>query len=166
MNVSRRSILAAAWSMPFAAAMPAALRGEAMLQAAQETEVPPLHPVYTRDGLALAGYDPVAYFTEGAARPGRPEHRLKWHGALWQFASDENCLAFEMSPMRFKPQYGGYCAYTVAHGTPMKSDPEAWTIHDGKLYMNFNPSLRILWRRDIPGHIAMAEAEWARLRRG
>ena len=167
MQLSRRNfLLAGACAAPFAGAPMAPASAEAMLEAAQGTPAPDFHPVYTHDGLALGGYDPVAYFRQGGPAPGRPEHRLKYHGAVWLFTSEENLIAFEMNPLAYKPRFGGYCAYTVANGMPMKSDPDAWTIHDGRLYLNYNLTLRILWRRDIPGQIARAERQWARIMAG
>lgn len=161
MLISRRRVIASALVMPFTSLVSRPVAAEAMRDAAQLTDVPAVRPVYAKNGLALSGYDPVTYFDEGRPREGQAEHQLKWRGATWQFVSLTNCERFEMDPHAFAPSYGGYCAYTVANHMPMKADPTAWTIYEGRLYMNFNESLRILWRRDIPGFIAAADLYWA-----
>ena len=111
-------------------------------------------------GLAIEGIDPVAYFTEGGPRPGSADHTLMWEGAEWRFVSAENMALFEADPKAYAPQYGGYCAYAVSQGYTAPIDPEAWTIHEDKLYLNFSRRVRRIWERDIPGHIASANANW------
>ncbi len=117
-------------------------------------------PVFATDGTAINGYDPVAYFTEGRAVPGDAGLTLAWNGTIWRFASAANRDAFAAEPERFAPQYGGYCAYAVANGYTARTDPDAFTVHDGKLYLNFNRRIRSRWERDIPGNISRADANW------
>lgn len=112
------------------------------------------------DKLALRGFDPVAYFTEGRAVEGRDAYTLEWKGGTWKFATAANRAAFEADPAAYAPQYGGYCAYAVAQGATAAIDPEAWTIVDGKLYLNFSKQVRDTWRQDIPGYIQKADANW------
>ena len=121
--------------------------------------------VFAEDGLALRGYDPVAYFTEGAPRRGLAEHAYHWQGAEWRFASAENRAAFVADPAAHAPQYGGYCAWAVAEGYLAPIDPNAWSIVDGRLYLNFSARIQRRWERDIPGFIARADANWPNLRR-
>ena len=116
--------------------------------------------VFSDGGAAIRGTDPVAYFTSGGPVQGSEAHMLMWRGATWLFASAENMAAFEMNPDGYAPQYGGYCAYAVSQGYTASTDPEAWTIYEGKLYLNFSKSVRSRWERDIPGHIAQADANW------
>jgi YHS domain-containing protein len=86
--------------------------------------------------VAILGYDPVAYFTEGKAVKGSPEISRGWLGATWQFASAEHRDAFVSEPIRYAPQYGGFCALGVAiEEASANIDPEAWRIVDGKLYL-------------------------------
>lgn len=155
MRYSRRALLASGLSVPFLG-----LAGAGRALAAGTGSADELPAVFTRDGLAVSGYDPVAYFTEGRARPGLDSYRLRWHGAVWSFASEENRSTFEGNPAAYAPQFGGYCAYTVANGRPMKAEPDVWTIHEGRLYLNFNDSIRILWRRDMARNIAAARVQW------
>ena len=116
--------------------------------------------VFATDGIAMNGYDPVAYFTEGRPVRGRKEFSLRWSGAVWRFASGENRYAFEMNPDAYAPQYGGFCAYAVAKGSIAPTVPEAWTIYEGRLYLNFSKAVRRTWRKDIPRYVAAADANW------
>ena len=112
------------------------------------------------EGVAVGGYDPVGYFTEGKPVKGSEEFTLRHDGATWRFASAENRASFEADPVKYAPRYGGYCAYAVANGYTAKAEPDAWTIHDGKLYLNFDKSVQALWEKDIPGYVTKADANW------
>ena len=116
--------------------------------------------VFADGGLAIHGIDPVAYFRQSAPVRGTADHTLMWRGAVWHFANAENMAAFEADPQGFAPQYGGYCAFAVSRGYTASTDPEAWTIHDGKLYLNYSLSVRSRWAQDIPGNVAAADANW------
>jgi YHS domain-containing protein len=111
-------------------------------------------------GVAARGYDVVAYFEDGEPVPGSSEHAHEWRGATWQFASAGHRDLFAADPERYAPQYGGYCAYAVAKGTTADIDPRAWKIVDGRLYLNKSPKVQALWEKDVPGHIAAADANW------
>lgn len=113
-----------------------------------------------RNGLAIRGTDPVAYFTEEKPVRGSAEFEYEWMGSTWRFASAENRDLFSENPDQYAPQYGGYCAYAVANGYTASIDPNAWRIVDGKLYLNFNRRVQNLWQQDIPGHIAKGDANW------
>ncbi|MEL7344100.1 MAG: YHS domain-containing (seleno)protein [Pseudomonadota bacterium] len=117
-------------------------------------------PVFSRKGAAINGYDPVAYFTDGAPVEGSAEFSTEWNGTTWQFANAQNLASFEADPESFAPQFGGYCAYAVARGYTASTDPDAWTVHNGKLYLNFSKGIRRRWLRDIDGEIANGEANW------
>ena len=112
------------------------------------------------DGIAIRGTDPVAYFEGAGPVAGSPEHALMWRGATWHFASAANRAPFEADADRFAPRYGGYCAYAVSKGGLATTDPAAWTIHEGQLYLNFSLNVRGIWSQDIPGNIARADANW------
>jgi YHS domain-containing protein len=115
-------------------------------------------------GLALKGYDPVAYFADGKPVRGKPEFSASHEGATYRFASAANRNAFLSAPARYAPQYGGYCAYGMASGYKAPIEPDAWTIVEGKLYLNYNQSVRSRWSADIPGYIRKAEANWPTVR--
>ena len=114
------------------------------------------------DGLALRGYDAVAYFREGAPAGGRAEFAHEWNGARWLFKSAENRDAFARAPQEFAPQYGGYCSYAVSRGYTADADPRAWKVVGGKLYLNYNLDVRGLWEQDVPGNIMKADENWPR----
>lgn len=111
-------------------------------------------------GGAIRGYDPVAYFTQGRPVKGSDDFTLEYRGATWRFSSVENRQAFVEMPEKYAPQYGGYCAYAVSQGYTASIDPEAWTIVDDRLYLNYNKDVRDKWSRDIPGNIRKANANW------
>ncbi len=116
--------------------------------------------VFSDGGLAIRGADPVAFFTAGAPTTGDAAHSLMWKGATWQFASAENMALFEANPEAYAPQFGGYCAFAMSKGSIASSVPEAWSIVDGKLYLNYSVNVRTIWSEDIPGNIARAESFW------
>jgi hypothetical protein len=115
---------------------------------------------FERDGLAIDGYDPVAYVTDQKPVKGSPEVQFVHRGSTFQFASDAHRQVFIADPGRFAPQYGGYCAYGMAKGYKAKIDPAAFTVVDGKLFLNYNDAVRAQWLSDIPGYIRRADANW------
>ncbi|MFP6741607.1 MAG: YHS domain-containing (seleno)protein [Alphaproteobacteria bacterium] len=111
-------------------------------------------------GVAIEGTDPVAYFLEGRAMAGSSDFTYDWKGAEWRFASAANRDAFAAAPDSYAPRYGGYCAWAVSQGSTAGIDPDAWSIVDGALYLNYSDSIQARWSQDIPGNIAKAEANW------
>ena len=114
-------------------------------------------------GVAVEGYDPVAYFTEGGPVEGSRQFEHAWQGATWRFASAAHRDLFAADPAKYAPQYGGYCAYAVARGYTAEIDPEAWRIVDGKLYLNYDREVQKLWEADLAGHVRAADANWPKL---
>ena len=112
-------------------AWPSCLSGT--VQAAQD-------PIYTGtlSDLAVSGYDPVAYFTDGKPVEGSSDYSFAWNGAVWRFASQANLDEFKADPAQVRAQFGGYCAWAVSQGYTASADPEAWRIVDGKLYLNYD----------------------------
>jgi YHS domain len=119
-------------------------------------------PVFTGivKGIAVGGYDPVAYFTDGKPVAGSKDITLDHEGAVWRFASAANRDAFKADPARYAPQYGGYCAWAVSQNYTAKGDPDAWTISNGKLYLNYDRSVRSTWAKDITGNVTKGDANW------
>ena len=113
--------------------------------------------------VAIKGYDPVAYFKQEKAVPGKKEFEHEWNGAKWRFSSAENRDLFAKDPTKYAPQYGGFCAYGVSEGHLAEVDPRVWKVVDGKLYLNYNAEVGHLWRQDIPGRIAKANQAWPQL---
>ena len=118
---------------------------------------------YNTDGdLALAGYDAVAYHTTGVATAGSESVSCVWSGVTWRFASDENRELFVADPERYAPQFGGHCAKAVAAGFTAKTDPEAWHIADGKLYVFADSGVMEEWVAAVPrGALSEAETSWS-----
>ena len=126
-----------------------------------------IDPVFsTYLGGAIRGYDPVAYHTEGKPVAGKRAHRVEWKGTTWSFASAENKARFEADPEKYAPRYGGYCAWAVSQGYTASIDPDAWSIVDGALYLNYSLGVRDQWSGDIPGNIAKGNANWPKLLAG
>jgi YHS domain-containing protein len=114
-------------------------------------------------GLAIDGYDPVAYFTDGKPVEGSKEHAFDWNGATWRFVSAAHRELFVREPERYAPQYGGYCAWAVAQGYTADIDPQAWKIENGRLFLNYSPDVQKKWSADIPGNVAKGDANWPKL---
>lgn len=111
-------------------------------------------------GTAIDGTDPVAYFTVGKPVEGSSDFTHEWNDATWRFASAENRDLFAANPEKYAPQYGGYCAWAVSQGYTASTDPEAWKIVDGKLYLNYSKSVQSTWEQDVPGNISAADVNW------
>lgn len=109
---------------------------------------------------ALAGYDPVAYFTEGRATKGRIEHNSHHAGKQYFFASDAHRQMFERDPERFLPQFAGYCAYGVAMGQLFDVDPRTGQVIDDKLYLNLNRKILSEFNQDARSYINQANDNW------
>ena len=118
---------------------------------------------YKPDGIAIRGYDTVAYFTDGKPEKGSDDFTMDYEGATWKFSSQEHLDLFKGDPDKYVPQYGGYCAYGVAVGNLVKIEPDLWTIVDDKLYLNYNKSLNNKWKKDVPGYIEKADAQFETL---
>lgn len=119
--------------------------------------------LYVADGYAINGFDPVAYFSLGAAKKGKPEFSFAWKGGTWLFIDRVNLEAFRGDPEKFAPQYGGYCAYGASKGYLAKTDPTAWTISGQKLYLNYNAQVKNAWLPDTASRIPAANRYWQSL---
>jgi YHS domain-containing protein len=115
-------------------------------------------------GLAMQGYDPVAYFSEGAPHQGDPRFKLNHDGATYYFASADNLKRFKKNPTAYLPQYGGFCAMGTAMHQKLEGDPKVWHIVDKKLYINFNPDVDRRWSDDVPLNISRANTNWPEIK--
>jgi YHS domain-containing protein len=115
---------------------------------------------YERDGVAIGGYDPVAYFTEQKPVKGSPEFQSVHRGSTFQFSSAAHRDAFAAEPDKYAPQYGGYFAYGMAKGYKAKIDPAAFSVIHDTLYLNYSDAVRSRWLSDVPGYIQQADANW------
>ncbi len=108
----------------------------------------------------LEGFDAVAYFEAGRPVRGLRDLRYRWQETDWYFATSANLTAFRRMPERYAPQFGGYCAYAVSRGYTARGHPEAWTVYNGRLYMNFNLAVRATWLKARDANIEKAESNW------
>ena len=115
-------------------------------------------------GLMLRGYDPVAYFTLGAATPGSPAITAEHAGATYRFASTEHRDRFLADPAAYAPAYGGYCALGTAMGRKFDGDPEVWAIVDDRLYVNIHEDAQRRWEPEADGFIRTANHNWRLIR--
>ncbi|HZW36241.1 MAG: YHS domain-containing (seleno)protein [Deltaproteobacteria bacterium] len=114
-------------------------------------------------GIAVGGYDTVAFFTDGKATPGDPGVSSPYKGATYFFASRAHKSLFDANPEKYVPQFGGFCAYGAALGALFPVDISTWQIRDGKLYLNLNPDILKEFNKDPKGFIAKAEKNWPSL---
>lgn len=112
---------------------------------------------------AINGYDSVAYFTQNAPVKGLDANTFDYKGAKWKFSSAANLELFKANPEKYAPQYGGYCAYGVAHDSLVKVDPSQFSVVDGKLYLNYDASVQKDWLKDRAGFIKKADAKFQAL---
>jgi YHS domain-containing protein len=115
---------------------------------------------FEKDGAAIRGYDPVAYFVEDRAAKGSAQFKAAYKGSTFHFVSQQNRDRFAADPGRFAPQYGGFCAFGMAGGYKAAVDPEAFRVVDGRLYLNYNHEIQARWAKDIPGFIDKADRNW------
>ncbi len=116
-------------------------------------------------GIAIRGYDPVAYFMDSKPMKGDSKFTHSWGGATWQFTSAAHRDRFAQSPEKYAPQYGGYCAYAVSEGHTAEIDPNAWKVLDGKLYLNYSLDVREKWQKEQADRIMKADKNWPMLHR-
>jgi hypothetical protein len=111
-------------------------------------------------GVAVGGYDPVAYFTVGKPVVGLATITHQHAGATWRFATTTNRDVFIAEPIKYAPQYGGYCAWAVSQGYTAKGDPAAWSLVSGKLYLNYNKDVRKGWEQNKAANISKGDSNW------
>ncbi|NAS32522.1 YHS domain-containing protein [Flavobacteriaceae bacterium R38] len=124
------------------------------------------------NGLAIGGYDVVAYFS-GVAKRGFESYSTKHNGATYYFSSEENKEAFKKSPKKYLPQYDGYCAWGVAaQNTKFPINPETFDVVDGKLYLFFNGPFKgnifdtsIPWNAETTSLIAAGKKNWPKVKK-
>ncbi len=111
-------------------------------------------------GLAVHGYDVVAFFKAGRAIRGSGKFTAVHEQATYEFANKENLEQFQKNPAAYLPQFGGYCAMGAALGKKLDGDPECWRVVEGKLYLNVNEEIQQKWAKDLEANIAKAHKNW------
>ena len=124
-----------------------------------------VEPIFSDKGAAIKGYDPVAYFDQGAPAKGSAGVTDEWNGATWHFVNKTNRDKFAANPAAYAPQYGGYCAWAVSQGKTAPIDPEAWEIVEGKLFLNYNSRIQKKWQKDRDNLKKKADQNWPTLHR-
>jgi len=111
-------------------------------------------------GLAIGGYDPVAFFTDGKPMPGRADFELRYSGVVWRFANIGNRAAFAARPDIYMPQYGGYDPLGVARGIAVAGNPYTWLIADERLFLFYDVARRNRFAAEPDRLIASANRKW------
>ncbi|MCC7002225.1 MAG: hypothetical protein IT357_08725 [Gemmatimonadaceae bacterium] len=115
------------------------------------------------NGVILKGYDAVAFHTMMKPMKGSMEFTATHAGAIYAFASAANRDMFKADPAKYAPAYGGYCAMGVAVGKKLDGDPAAFTVNNGKLYLNVNKNVSTMWAKDIAGNNKKADMNWSKV---
>lgn len=113
-----------------------------------------------KSGVAMQGYDPVAFFNENKPVKGNPEFPARYKGATYYFASKENRDIFKKDPAKYEPAFGGYCAYGISRGKLVEIDIEASQIVDGRLLLQYSKGVRDTFNKDPKGNLGKADANW------
>lgn len=146
---TRRQIIRNAAAIPLVAAGLPAFAGPAR--------------VYAENGIAIRGADAVAYFLGEGAVAGSVRESVTWYGAHWLFSTPANREAFERDPRHYAPRFGGYCAYKLSQGRLEPSEPRAYAIHDGELFLMNSLPARTAWARNLLRNVKYAETYWPTL---
>ena len=120
---------------------------------------------YLKNGVAVQGYDVVAYFESNKAIQGNSEINTKYNNAMYFFFSEKNKELFLKNPLKYAPQFGGYCAYGASESHLSPTDPQAFTIVDDKLYLNYNLEVKKMWTKDRDARITKANEYWKTLKK-
>lgn len=115
------------------------------------------------DGVAIKGYDPVAYFTLNRAERGLPQIWSEYEGVRFHFADPDHKALFDAEPERYVPAYGGWCAWAASRNSLADIDPAAFTIHDGRLFLNYSFLLNTRFRVGLERNIELADGYWPTL---
>lgn len=116
-------------------------------------------------GLAIHGFDPVAYFTDGAPTLGRGEYEYRYAGVVWQFRNIGNRSAFAADPGVYIPRYGGYDPVGIGRGVPLAGDPRYWVIVDDHLYLFQSPENKAIFEVNCERVVAAADERWPAVQR-
>jgi YHS domain-containing protein len=116
-----------------------------------------------KNGLALQGYDPVGYFTDGKPVKGSPEFTVSYKGATYQFASAEHREMFQQNPARYEPQFGGFCGYAASINKLAPIEVDKFQVLHDRLILQHNKKAWDLWQKDVEGNLKKADANWPTL---
>lgn len=117
-------------------------------------------PVFSNKNVAIAGYDPVAYFLDEKALAGNEKYSYRWQGVDWWFTSQQHRDLFISDPDSYSPMFGGFCSLGAAHGALVPSDPNAWTVHKGQLFLNQSSDVTTTWRYNLDDNIQRGKSHF------
>jgi hypothetical protein len=120
----------------------------------------PILEVNAHTGLAISGFDPVAYFADKTAEIGRPDLELSLAGSVWRFRNPGNLAEFAAHPDVYMPQFGGYDPVAIAHGTSVPGHPLFWSVTGERLYLFYSAQARTAFLADPGGILAGATRKW------
>ena len=112
------------------------------------------------NGVAIQGYDPVAFFLDGRPIKGNPQFQSQYHGAKYYFANGEHKASFDKEPAKYEPQFGGYCAYGASRGNKAPVKIETWQIVDGRLLMQYDLDVKSKFNQDQQQNLRKADQNW------
>ncbi|NJO56606.1 MAG: hypothetical protein HC834_10060, partial [Rhodospirillales bacterium] len=113
-----------------------------------------------KDGVAIEGFDPVAYFTSNRAVKGDPKFKARHDHAVYYFASAEHKTQFEAMPAKYAPAYGGYCGYAASINRLSPISPEWFQIEDGRLILQHNRKAFDLFNKELQANVVKADQNW------
>jgi YHS domain-containing protein len=116
-----------------------------------------------QDGVAIDGYDPVAFFTDNQPVKGKPEFQSIYRAARYYFASADHKKMFDTEPQKYEPQFGGYCAYGVSKGALYPIEVDAFQIVNGRLLLQYNKDAQKKFNQDTQGRLKLADENWPKL---
>ena len=112
------------------------------------------------DGVAIQGYDPVAFFTDHRPVKGDAQIQSQYRGAKYYFASAEHKAAFDQEPAKYEPQFGGFCAYGASRGKAVPIKIETWEIVNGRLLLQYDLDVKSKFDKDPQGTLKKADENW------
>jgi YHS domain-containing protein len=116
-----------------------------------------------KDGVAILGYDAVAYFTDHKPVKGNPKYQAEYGGVKYYFSTKKHKVLFDAKPVKYAPAYGGYCGYAASIGKVRPSDPLIWSIVDRQLIVQHTKGADDLWKKDVKGNKSKADKYWPHL---
>ena len=120
--------------------------------------------IFSTEGKAIKGYDPVAFFNQSNAVIGADSLSYTWQDATWLFSTRANLELFIKDPEKYAPQYGGYCAYGTSQGHKAPTQTDTWSIVNDKLYFNYNKKVQEMWTKDQQALIQKANKQWPEIK--
>jgi len=147
------------WAAAWLAAALAAPVGQGLAGTSEQVVADP------HNGLAISGYDPVGYFSDGGPSLGRADFEYDSGGAVWRFRNAGNRAAFAADPAVYTPQFGGYDPVGIVRGTPLAGDPRFWLVQGQRLYLFYSEDNRQAFVREPERFATDSRRAWPAVRK-